>query len=115
MKEINPSLASCAFIYDSVGGLLSATVITWENKDDGIQFSRQRFSTQASAVEMFKILPKSRKIGWIMTCSGRVRAFVTPGTNARLGTFYDYLEDIEKDYFSEHPEGISVRPNPAKS
>ena len=111
-KEINPELASCAFIYDHAGGLLSATVVTWENEEDGIQFSRQEFNPQANAVEMFKTLPNKEGMGWIMTGSGRVRAFVTKFTNARLGTFYDFLENLEKLYFSSHPEGIAIKINP---
>lgn len=111
-KEINAELATCAFIYDHAGGLLSATVVTWENEDDGIQFSRQEFNPQATAVEMFKTLPTDKWMGWIMTHSGRVRAFVCKFTNARLGTLYAYLEDLEKQYFSSHPEGIAIKINP---
>lgn len=112
-KEINAAFASCAFIYDHAGGLLSATVITWENEEDGIQFSRQEFASKKStAEEMFKILPDKKGIGWLMTRSGRVRAFVTPFTNARLGTFYNFLEDLEKAYFTKHPEGIAIKINP---
>lgn len=114
MKEndINPRFASCAFIYDHAGGLLSATVFTWENEEDGIQFSRQEFNPQANAVEMFKTLPTYEGMGWIMTHSGRVRAFVSKFTNARLGTFYNFLEDLEKAYFTKHPEGIAIKINP---
>lgn len=111
-KEINPELASCAFIYDHAGGLLSATVVTWVNEEDGINFSRQEFNPQATAVEMFKTLPQKLTFGWIMTRSGRVRAFVSKITNARLGTLYAYLEDLEKQYFSSHPEGIAIKINP---
>lgn len=111
-KEINPAFATCAFIYDHAGGLLSATVITWENEEGGIQFHRQEFNPQANAVEMFKTLPNKKGIGWLMTRSGRVRAFVTPFTNARLGTLYDFLEGLEKTYFSERPEGIAIKINP---
>lgn len=111
-KEINPELASCAFIYDHAGGLLSSTVVTWENGEDGIQFSRQEFNPQATAVEMFKTLPTGKLRGWIMTSSGRVRAFVYNFTNARIGTFYDFLEYLEKKYFSSHPEGIAIKINP---
>lgn len=112
-KEINPTLATCAFIYDHAGGLLSATVITWENEEDGIQFSRQEFASKKStAEEMFKTLPDKKGIGWLMTRSGRVRAFVTPFTNARLGTLYAFLEDLEKTYFSERPTGVSFPCNP---
>ena len=111
-KEINVAVATCAFIYDHAGGLLSATVITWENVEDGIQFSRQEFLPQANAVEMFKTLPNKEGMGWIMTCSGRVRAFVSKFTNARLGTLFAYLEDLEKTYFSCHPEGIAIKINP---
>lgn len=110
-KEINVELATCAFIYDHAGGLLSATVITWENEEDGIQFHRQEFNPQANAVAMFKTLPDKKGIGWLMTRSGRVRAFVTPFTNARLGTLYAFLEDLEKAYFSSHPEGIAIKNN----
>lgn len=114
MKEIqiNPEFASCAFIYDLAGGILSATVFTWENEKDGIQFSRQEFNPQATAVEMFKTLPTNEWMGWIMTHSGRVRAFVSKFTNARIGTIYDFLEDLEKAYFSSHPEGIAIKINP---
>ena len=112
VKEINPELATCAFIYDHAGGLLSATIITWENEEDGIQFARQDFNQQANAVELFKTLPNKEGIGWLMTRSGRVRAFVTPFTNARLGTLYAYLETLEKQYFSCHPEGIAIKINP---
>lgn len=112
-KEINPELATCAFIYDHAGGLLSATVITWENEEDGIQFSRQEFASKKStAEEMFKTLPTDKWMGWIMTHSGRVRAFVSKFTNARIGTIYDFLEDLEKQYFSSHPEGIAIKINP---
>lgn len=111
-KEINPALATCAFIYDHAGGLLSATVITWENEEDGIQFHHQEFNPQANAVEMFKTLPQKSTFGWIMTRSGRVRAFVSKITNARIGTLYDFLEYLEKTYFSEHPEGIAIKINP---
>lgn len=111
-KEINPAFATCAFIYDHAGGLLSATVVTWENEEDGIHFSRQEFNPQIIAVEMFKTLPTDKWMGWIMTHSGRVRAFVSKITNARLGTFYDFLEDLEKQYFSKHPEGIAIKINP---
>ena len=111
-KEINPEFASCAFIYDRAGGLLSATIITWENKEDGIQFSRQEFNPQATAVEMFKTLPQKHTFGWIMTRFGRVRAFVSKFTNARIGTFYKFLEHLEKEYFAEHPEGIAIMINP---
>lgn len=111
-KEINAAFASCAFIYDHAGGLLSATVITWENEEDGIQFSRQEFNPQATAIEMFKTLPTDKWMGWIMTHSGRVRAFVSKFTNARLGTLYAYLEGLEKEYFSKHPEGIAIKINP---
>ena len=111
-KDINAEFASCAFIYDHAGGLLSATVFTWENEEDGIQFSRQEFNPQAAAVEMFKTLPQKSTLGWIMTRSGRVRAFVSKFTNARLGTFYGFLEDLEKAYFSKHPEGIAIKINP---
>ncbi|MGD7407492.1 hypothetical protein ACQCP7_25775 [Ralstonia pseudosolanacearum] len=112
-KEINPTLATCAFIYDHAGGLLSATVITWENEEDGIQFHRQEFASKKStAEEMFKTLSNKKGIGWLMTRTGRVRAFVTPFTNARLGTLYAYLEDLEKQFFSEHPEGIAIKINP---
>lgn len=111
-KDINPALATCAFIYDRAGGLLSATVFTWKNEEDGIQFSRQEFNPQATAVEMFKTLPQKTTFGWIMTRSGRVRAFVTKFTNARLGTLYGFLEDLEKQYFAEHPEDIAIKINP---
>ena len=111
-KEINVEFASCAFIYDHAGGLLSATVVTWENEEDGIQFSRQEFNPQANAVEMFKTLPTDKLMGWIMTHSGRVRAFVSKYTNARIGTFYKFLENLEKQYFAEHPEGIAIKINP---
>lgn len=111
-KDINLGLATCAFIYDRAGGLLSATVITWENIDDGIHFSRQEFNMQATAVAMFKTLPKVTHRGWLMSSSGRVRAFVHDFTNARVGTLYDYLEDLEKQYFAEHPEGIAIKINP---
>ena len=111
-KEINPAFATCAFIYDHAGGLLSATVVTWENDEDGILFNRQKFHPQANAVEMFKILPNKKGIGWIMTRSGRVRAFVSKITNARVGTLYDYLEDLEKEYFAERQEGIAIKINP---
>lgn len=111
-KEINPALATCAFIYDHAGGLLSATIITWENEEECIQFHRQEFNPQANAVAMFKTLPNKKGIGWLMTRSGRVRAFVTPFTNARLGTLYAFLEDLEKTYFSERPTGVSFPFNP---
>ena len=111
-KEINAELASCAFIYDHAGGLLSATVVTWEIEEDGIQFSRQKFTPQATAVEMFKTLPTEKWMGWIMTHSGRVRAFVSKFTNARIGTFYKFLEHLEKEYFSNHSEGIAIKINP---
>ena len=111
-KEINPEFASCAFIYNRAGGLLSATVITWENEEDGIQFSRQEFNPQATAVEMFKTLPTDKWMGWIMTHSGRVRAFVSKLTNARIGTLYAFLEDLENAYFSKHPEGVAIKINP---
>lgn len=114
MKEIkiNPELATCAFIYDHAGGLLSATIIEWENEEDGIQFHRQEFNPQANAVEMFKTLPQKSTFGWIMTRSGRVRAFVSKITNARIGTLYDFLEYLEKTYFSERPTGVSFPFNP---
>lgn len=111
-KKINPTLATCAFIYDHAGGLLSATVITWENEENGIKFHLREFNPQATAVEMFKTLPTDKWMGWLMTRSGRVRAFVAPCTNARLGTLYAFLEDLEKAYFTKHPEGIAIKINP---
>lgn len=111
-KEINPAFASCAFIYDRAGGLLSATVFTWKNEEDGVQFKRQKFNQKDTALDMFRTIPHHDRLGWITTHSGRVRAFVLKSTNVRLGTFYAFLEDLEQKFFSDNPEGIEIRINP---
>lgn len=112
MDHINITLSSCAFIYDRAGGLLSATVFTWENEEDGVQFKRQKFSTQEDAIDMYRTLPtKTDNLGWVTTKSGRVRAFVLKSTNVRLGTFYAFLEELEQRFFSDNPEGIEIRFN----